>query len=132
MSGFWSARTCSRFQSGDMSPQSKSSDATARHPYRATKSSSAISLFSRLTDVIERMVVQNVLVNAGDVRVVIIYARINIKRDDRKFVVHEHGFRLLEKCFAFLHVGLRVACFDQRIIFRAFPSGAIVAAVALK
>src|SRR5665213_571628 len=38
------------------------------------------------TNIIERMVVQNVLVNAGNVRVIKIDAGINIKRNDRQFI----------------------------------------------
>src|ERR1700722_4637090 len=82
--------------------------------------------------VIQRMIVQNVLVNAGNVRVVIIDACENKKRDDRQFVAHEHGFRLLEKLFALLQISLLVRFVHKRVVIFVFPAGAIVAVVALE
>ena len=51
-----------------------------------------------LVNGLQRMVVQNVLVEALDfVRVKIIQADVVVNRDDGQFIVHQEGFRLLEK-----------------------------------
>ena len=86
---------------------------------------------TNLPDCLQRVVVENVLVDALNfVRVKIIHADVKIERDDGHFVAHQDRFGLLEQFLARLQIGLLICPPDEFVVSRVFPAGAVVAVVA--
>src|SRR5207248_1917220 len=86
---------------------------------------------SYFPDVLQRMLVYDVLINALDFGgVEIIKARVKINRHYRRFLGDQNGFGLLKQLSAQLSVGLHIGLIDELVITAIFPAGAVVAAAA--